>query len=268
MRIATWNVNSIRSRSRRLYTFLDLHQPDVLAIQETKCSDRHFAEAMTGPLHERGYRFAHHGVDHWNGVGIISRVGLDEVQRGFAGPVRPPFDEARLLRARCGGVEVWSIYVPNGRALDSPHYLTKLVWLERLRGDVADSVRAGSDVMLLGDFNVAPTDADVYDPVRWRRRTHASPPERAAIEALGDLGLVDVTRVGHPGPGVFTWWNYRPGQFDKNRGLRIDLALASQQLADRVDTVLIDRTERVDDQPDEKPSDHAPLIVDLADAVG
>jgi exodeoxyribonuclease-3 len=172
---------------------------------------------------------------------------------------RPPYDEPRLITASCGAdgdaIRVSSLYVPNGRALDDPHYLTKLVWLERLRAEVATTGAA----LLLGDFNVAPADVDIYDPSRWRRRTHASPAERAAIGALLDTGLIDVTRTHLPDPGVYTWWSYRPGQFAANRGLRIDLALASASVAQRVTSVWID----VDERSGHQPSDHAPLVLEV-----
>ena len=205
------------------------------------------------------FEFVHHGRDHWNGVAILSRVGIDRVRRGLQGPNRSPYDEARLVSATCGGIDVHSLYAPNGRSLGDPHYLFKLVWLERLRASrVPDRPTA-----MLGDFNVAPADGDIYDPARWRRRTHASPPERAGIDALLDDGLRDVSREHLTGDGVFTWWSYRPGQFAANRGLRIDLALCSDAVADRVEQVWIDTAERDDTHPLEKPSDHAPVVLDL-----
>lgn len=258
MRIATWNVNSIRSHHRRLGAWIERHAPDVLALQETKCTDAVFADVMIDAL-PAGYEFVHHGRDHWNGVAIISRIGIDDVRRGFSGTNQPPYDEARLISATCGGIDVHSLYAPNGRELDDPHYLFKLVWFERLR----TAHVAGRPTAMLGDFNVAPADDDIYDPARWRRRTHASPPERAAIGALLDTGLRDVTREHLIDDGVFTWWSYRPGQLEQNRGLRIDLALCDEQVAGRVSAVWIDTDERRDDRPDEKPSDHAPLVVEL-----
>lgn len=177
------------------------------------------------------------------------------MQRGFPGVNQEPFDEARLISADCGGFRVASVYVPNGRELDDPHYLYKLVWLERLRS----SINMDQPNVVLGDFNVAPTDQDIYDPSRWKKRTHASLPERAAITALTDLGLRDVMREHHPGPGVFTWWSYRPNQFDKNQGLRIDLALCSDDVSDQVTSVEIDKVERAG----ERPSDHAPVILTI-----
>ncbi|MEZ5376040.1 MAG: exodeoxyribonuclease III [Acidimicrobiales bacterium] len=258
VRIASWNINSIRTRHDRVLAWIERHQPDVVALQETKCTDDVF-EALAGDYLEQGYEWAHWGHDHWNGVAILSRVGLEDEQRGFRGHNRSPYDQARLLTATCGTgerqVRISSLYVPNGRELDDPHYLYKLVWLERLRSELGQR----GDTLLLGDFNVAPADIDIYDPSRWRRKTHASPPERAAIEALLDADLVDVTRQHLPGPGVYTWWSYRPGQFEANRGLRIDLALASPRVAHRVHSVWIDAEER----GGERPSDHAPLVLDL-----
>ncbi|MGB8861148.1 MAG: exodeoxyribonuclease III [Ilumatobacteraceae bacterium] len=256
LRIVTWNVNSIRSRHDRLVAWLRRHQPDVVLLQETKCTDDLFArDGFAGEYRAMGYEVAHHGHDHWNGVAILSRVGLFDVQRGFPGVNRPPFDEARTISAVCGGMRVWSIYAPNGRELDDPHYLYKLVWFERLRASIDASVPA----FVAGDFNVAPTDLDIYDPIRWRRRTHASPAERAGIAAIIELGLRDVTREHLPGAGTYTWWSYRPGQFELNRGLRIDLSLCTPAVAQRVRRVWIDRDERVGI----KASDHAPLVVDL-----
>lgn len=252
MRVATWNVNSIRSRTEQLLDWLDRWQPDVVMLQETKCIDTDFP---SGAVSELGYRVAHHGADHWNGVAILSLVGLRDLQRGFPGYNRPPFDEARLLSATCGDVRFHSVYAPNGRSLDDPHYLFKLVWLERLRGALDPAVAT----IVGGDLNVAPADIDIYDPKRWRRRTHASPPERAAIQSLLDLGFVDVTREHLNGPGVYTWWGYRAGMFDTNRGLRIDLMLATRALAARVTDVRIDIATR----GLERPSDHAPVVVDL-----
>lgn len=259
MRIVTWNVNSIRARQGRVLAWLAQHRPDVALLQETKCTDVHFAsEGFTDAYERLGYQVAHHGHDHWNGVAVLSRVGLADVQRGFPGANRAPYDEARVMAATCGGLRVWSVYAPNGRELDDPHYLFKLVWFERLRAAVAADT-SGLPQVLAGDVNVAPTDADIYDPVRWRRRTHASPPERAAVTALLDVGLRDVTREHLPGAGVFTWWSYRPGQFEQNRGLRIDLALCSPAVADRVEHVWIDTAERAGAVA----SDHAPVVLDL-----
>jgi len=258
MRIVTWNVNSIRSRHARVEGWLRRHRPDIVLLQETKCSDEMF-EQFTTDYEALGYEVAHYGHDHWNGVAILSRVGLSDVRCGFPGVNRPPFDEARLVSARCGGIDVCSLYVPNGRELGDPHYLYKLVWLERLR-TALDPTCPG---VLAGDFNVAPADIDIYDPSRWRRKTHASPPERAAIGALLDTGLVDVTREHLPDAGVYTWWSYRPGQFERNRGLRIDLVLCTPDVARKATSVWVDTDERATRHDVEKPSDHAPLVLEL-----
>ena len=262
MRIVSWNVNSIRARRERVERWLRHQRPDVALLQETKCSDSAFATLASG-FEELGYELAHAGRDQWNGVAILSRVGLDGVRIGFPGANREPFEEPRLISAVCDGIEVHSVYAPNGRTLDDPHYLYKLVWLERLRS----AIEPGRPTVVAGDFNVAPADVDIYDPSRWRRKTHASPPERAAITALLDQGLVDVTRQHLPGSGVYTWWSYRPGQFERNRGLRIDLALCTPDVAQRVVSVWVDTAERAGGSCSSmaaKPSDHAPLVLDLA----
>lgn len=218
MRVVTWNVNSIRARQQRVLDWLVRHQPDVALLQETKCTDEAFAaDEITGAYEALGYEVAHHGHDHWNGVAILSRVGLTDVVSGFPGVNRPPYDEARVISATCADVRMWSVYAPNGRELDDPHYLFKLVWFERLRAAVAADP-SGAPTLLAGDMNVAPTSLDIYDPARWKRRTHTpSPPEHAAV-ALVELGFRDVMREVHPGPDVYTWWSYRPGQFRGQQG--------------------------------------------------
>ncbi len=264
MRIASWNVNSLRSRVHLIAHWLDRREPDVVLLQETKCRDDQFDDVQYDVFERRGFEVAHHGHDHWNGVAIASRIGLRSVHRGFRGTQRPPFDEARLISAEIGdasaGVRVVSLYVPNGRALDDPHYRYKLLWLERLRGEAIAEGWTDSPTVLSGDFNVAPSDQDVYDPRRWRGRKHASPPERAAIAALIDLGFVDAARTLHPDTPEFTWWNHRQVLAD-DRGLRIDLALISPPLWPRVARCWVDRDARAA----ERPSDHAPLITDLTD---
>lgn len=256
MRVATWNINSIRTRIDQTIEWAVATDTDVVLLQETKCGDGDFPfDAFT----DAGYEVAHHGVNHWNGVAIASRVGLDDVQRGFHGPQSAPFDEPRLIAATCDGVRMWSVYVPNGRSLDDPHYLYKLVWLERLRSELDHAGAAASRSIVAGDFNVAPADLDIYDPKRWRRKTHASPAERSGIGHLLELGFTDIARALHPHTHEFTWWNYRPGQFDKDAGLRIDLALCSAEVAADVASVWVDRSARAH----ERPSDHAPLVLDL-----
>lgn len=239
--------------------WLDEQEPDVVALQETKCTDDQFDFSL---FTDRGYRVAHHGLDHWNGVAVASRVGLRQPRRGFSGPQSAPFDEARIVSALCGpsndSVRVVSVYVPNGRELDDAHYLFKLVWLERLRSEARLGRWADKATVICGDFNVAPADQDIYDPKRWRHKTHASPQERAALEAIKDLGFVDAARALHPDTPEFTWWNYRQ-ILENDRGLRIDLALVSEPLWPYVQTCWVDRAARTV----ERPSDHAPLILEL-----
>lgn len=254
--MATWNVNSMRARVEGVLEWIDRAEPDVVLLQETKCID----DAMpVDALTARGYELAHHGIDHWNGVAIASRVGLGDVRAGFHGDHLPPFDEARLVAATCGGVRCLSVYVPNGRALDDPHYVFKLEWLRLLGEEMGAAATDGAPVVVGGDFNVAPTDLDIYDPKRWRRQTHASPPERARIAELVDRGYVDIVRELDPSPGLYTWWSYRPGQFEANRGLRIDLLLVSGSLRGSVRAAWVDRSPRAS----ARPSDHAPVVVDL-----
>lgn len=260
MRVVTWNVNSIRVRHGDVIAWIRRHQPDVVLLQETKCTDATFDEVARPDLEHLDYEVAHWGVDHYNGVAIASRVGLDDVRRGFPDAPPAPFDEARLLGATCAGIRTWSVYVPNGRKREDPHWWFKLEWLERLRAAVAPDVAGGVPTIVAGDVNVQRADIDVYDPRRWRNRNHATPEERAAIAAVIDVGLRDVMRERHPDPGVYTWWSYVPGQVTKNRGMRIDLVLCSDDVADRVTDVWIDLEER------SKPvaSDHAPVVVDLS----
>jgi exodeoxyribonuclease-3 len=250
MRVVTWNVNSIRARAGAVERWLYEHQPDIVCLQETKCRDDDFPRNTMVSL----------GYDHWNGVAIASRVGLTDVQRGFPGPQRPPYDEARVISATCAGLRVHSVYVPNGRELDDPHYLYKLVWLERLRSMLRANGAGVEPTIVAGDFNVAPTDQDIYDPMRWRRRTHASAPERAAIAALLDLGLHDIVRELHPHESAFSWWSHRPGMFADDRGLRIDLVLLSADLRSRATGAHVDRATRAAAVA----SDHAPVVLDLA----
>lgn len=259
VRLVSWNVNSIRARQERVVGWLERYQPEIVLLQETRCADDDFeGPAIAGRYRSMGYEVAHHGLDHRNGVAVLSRIGLDSVQRGFPGRNRPPYDEARVMAGTCADLRVWSVYAPNGRELDHPHYLFKLVWFERLRSALADD-GSGLPLVVAGDLNVAPADGDIYDPSRWRRRTHASAPERAAVQALLDVGLADVTRDHVAGAGVFTWWSYRPGQFERNRGLRIDLALCAPGAADRITRVWIDTEERAEPGA----SDHAPLVLEL-----
>jgi exodeoxyribonuclease-3 len=259
VRIATWNVNSIKQRLPRLLPWLDQRRPDVVCLQETKIADAAFAELLGDELSTRGYEVAAHGEAAWNGVAILSRAGLDDVVRGLEGAPGFPNPEARAVAATCGGVRVTSVYVPNGRTPDSDHYHYKLAWLGSLR----DAVAAGPDAAVVcGDMNIAPTDADVFDPEAYIGQTHVTEPERAALAELRALGLHDVVRDRWPGERVFTYWDYRAGMFHQDLGMRIDLVLASGVVADRVQAAWVDRHARKGSGP----SDHAPVIVDLDEA--
>ncbi|MFB7876697.1 MULTISPECIES: exodeoxyribonuclease III [unclassified Nocardia] len=271
MRLATWNVNSIRSRVDRVTAFLDRHDIDVLAIQETKCRDDQFPFEQ---FDAAGYEVAHVGINQWNGVAIVSRVGLTDVETAF--PHQPGFDknagdsliespvvESRAIGATCGGVRVWSLYVPNGRALDDPHYAYKLDWLSTLREQANDwlTTDPAAKIALVGDWNIAPTDDDVWSPALFEGKTHTSAPERAAFQAMLDTGYRDVMRPFAPGPGVYTYWDYTQLRFPRKEGMRIDFVLASPALADTVTDAHVDREER----KGKGASDHAPVIAEFTD---
>jgi exodeoxyribonuclease-3 len=259
MRIATWNVNSVKQRLPRLLPWLDERRPDVVCLQETKLADPAFAELLEAELAQRGYEYAAHGEAAWNGVAILSRTGLEDVQSGLPEGPGFPHQEARAIAATCGGVRVFSVYVPNGRTPDSDHYRYKLAWLARLREIVA----AGPEEQVVcGDINIAPADADVFDPAAYVGSTHVTGPERAALADLQAAGLRDVVRERWPDQRVFTYWDYRAGMFHQDCGMRIDLILASDPLADRVAAAWVDRHAR----KGKGPSDHAPVIVDLDEA--
>jgi exodeoxyribonuclease-3 len=259
MRITTWNVNSVKQRVPRLLPWLDQRWPDVVCLQETKLADDKFAELLGKELADRGYAVATHGEAGWNGVAILSRVGLEEVAPGVAGAPGFPNPEARALAATCAGIRVHSVYVPNGRVPDSDHYRYKLAWLAALREQLAAGPEAA---VVCGDMNIAPTDADVFDPEAYIGQTHVTPPERAALAELRALGLRDVVRDRWPDERVFTYWDYRAGMFHRDLGMRIDLVLASKPVADRVRAAWVDRHARKGSGP----SDHAPVIVDLDEA--
>ena len=256
MRIATWNVNSLTARLPRVEEWIGYARPDVLCLQETKQAEAAFPYAAFAAL---GYEAAHHGDGRWNGVAILSRVGLEGVTRGLGAE----YDEqgTRAIAADCGGVRVVSVYVPNGRSLDSEHYPAKLAWLARLKSLLADTTRPDRPVAVLGDFNVAPDDRDVWDPAQVEGMTHVSQPERDALADLQSWGLVDVFRRLYDQDGLFTWWDYRAGSFHKHHGMRIDLILVTEMLAGRATYGLIDRNAR----KGEKPSDHTPVFVDFTD---
>ena len=257
--MATWNVNSIKQRVPRLLPWLDQREPDVVCLQETKLADDAFAELLDEELVSRGYEVATHGEVQWNGVAILSRVGLEEIERGVAGAPGFPHPEARAVSAVCGGIRVHSLYVPNGRVPDSDHYRYKLEWLAAL----AERVRGGPDeAVVCGDMNIAPGDEDVFDPEAYIGQTHVTAPERRALAQLQSLGLRDVVRDRWPGKRVFTYWDYRAGMFLQDLGMRIVLVLASAPVAERVRAAWVDRQARKGSGP----SDHAPVIVDLDEA--
>ncbi len=258
MRLATWNVNSLRSRIERVEAFVQRHDVDVLALQETK--GREDQLPLMG-LQALGYEIAAAGTNQWNGVAVASRIGLDDVEVGFPempGWGDPLAPESRALGVTCDGVRVWSLYVPNGRKIGDPHYEYKLDWLARLRAAAAAWI--DGPTALVGDWNVAPQDDDVFDIAAFAKATHVTPAEREAFGAFVDDGYVDVVRPHAPGPGVYTYWDYYRQRFERNRGMRIDFVLASPPLAARVTGASIDRDERAGTGA----SDHAPVLVDVA----
>jgi exodeoxyribonuclease III len=262
VRIATWNVNSIRARLDRLLGWLERNDIDAMAIQETKVGDDRFPHLLFAGL---GYEVAHFGLNQWNGVAVISRVGISDVEHGFAGAPEfgaegaAPSLEARAIGATCGDVRLWSLYVPNGRMVDDPHYHYKLRWLAALRDTAAGWLAADphAQIALCGDYNIAPTDDDVWSVEYFRHSTHVTLPERAAFQAIVDAGYTDVVRPHTP--GEFTYWDYTQLRFAKRQGMRIDFALCSPTLAGRVTAAQIDRQER----KGKGASDHAPVIVEL-----
>jgi exodeoxyribonuclease III len=259
VRIATWNVNSVKQRVPRLLPWLDERKPDVVCLQETKLTDEAFTELLGTELAEREYEVAVHGEAAWNGVAILSRVGLEDVVAGIADGPGFPDPEARAVAATCGGIRVVSVYVPNGREPGSEHYQYKLAWLAALRQMIA----AGPEATLVaGDMNIAPTDEDVFDPDAYIGQTHVTPPEREALAELQAVGLRDVVRDHWPEERVFSYWDYRAGMFHQDLGMRIDLILASEPVAGRVKAAWVDRQAR----KGKGPSDHAPVIVDLDEA--
>src|SRR5258705_798933 len=259
MRIATWNVNSLKQRMPRLLPWLDERRPDVVCLQETKLADDALRELLGDELGERGYEVAAHGEATWNGVAILSRAGLEDVVAGLAGAPGFPHPEARAISATCGGIPVVSVYVPNGRAPDSEHYRYKLAWLSSLR----EAVAAGPEATVVcGDMNIAPTDADVFDPGAYIGHTHVTPPEPEALAELQGLGLSDVVRDRWPDERVFTYWDYRAAMFHQDLGMRIDLPLASPPVGNRVKAAWADRQAR----KGKGPPDQSPVSADLDEA--
>jgi len=267
MRIATWNVNSLKARLEKVTWWLRRAQPDVLLMQETKLADAHAPVAF---FESEGYELAHHGEGRWNGVAVASKCGIADVVTNFGRPLAAqhtpdvgddePLAEARMIAALCGGVRVISVYAPNGRSVGSPFYEAKLIWYGRLARWLREAASPEEPLVIGGDFNVAPADADVWDPVAVQGGTHVSPRERAALAELSRWGLVDTYRLHHPEPRRYTWWDYRAGDFHKNFGMRIDLLLATSPAAERAVWAEIDREAR---KGKPTPSDHAPLVVDL-----
>jgi exodeoxyribonuclease III len=267
VRIATWNVNSLRARLDKVTWWLERAKPDVLLMQETKLAD---PDAPADVFERAGYALAHHGEGRWNGVAIASRVGIADVVTNFGEPLRAaktpdvgddePLAEARMISAVCGGVRVVSLYAPNGRVVGSSFYQAKLTWFERLARWLIEAVDPAHALVLGGDFNVAPEDVDVWDPDACHGGTHVSEPERTAFARLRQWGLVDVYRLRHPEPGRYTWWDYRAGNFHKNFGMRIDHLLVTSSVAARTLGAEIDREAR---KGKPVPSDHAPLVIDL-----
>ena len=275
VRVATWNVNSVKARLPRLLQWLAETGPDVVGLQEIKTTSAGFPAAE---VEELGYEVAAHGEGRWNGVALLSRVGLERVSLGFPGePGYEPENEggpdgallldepglrrpeARAIGADCGGIRIWTIYAPNGRAPASAHYEYKLGWYAAFRDALAGELASRPAMVVMGDFNVAPTDADVWDPAVFVNSTHVTPPERQALASLRDLGLRDVVPRPMKGPHPFTYWDYRAGAFPKDMGMRIDLFYATEAVAGRVAGAYVDREAR----KGHAPSDHAPIVVDL-----
>jgi exodeoxyribonuclease III len=256
VRIATWNVNSIKQRMPRLLPWLEQRRPDVVCLQETKLADEAFDELLGNELTSRGYAFARHGEPQWNGVAILSRAGLDDVGIGVGLEPGAWPQEARALSASCGGIRVHCVYVPNGREPGSEHYEYKLAWLSALATML---VNAPAATVVCGDMNIAPADIDVFDPAAYEGHTHVTAPERAALAELERVGLRDVVRERWPTERIFTYWDYRAGMFHQDLGMRIDLVLASDAVAGRVRAAWVDRAAR----KGSRPSDHAPVIIDV-----
>jgi len=248
MRIASWNINSLRKRQDRLFDWLEAIKPDIVCLQETKCPDEQFPALA---LQAAGYRSAYHGEKSYNGVAILAKNELRDVRPSLCDQVVDP--QARVIAATIDDVRVFSIYAPNGHAIGSPAYEYKLHWYRRLRDCVAKE--KSSDVLVCGDFNVAPEDIDVYDPDLWRGAIMCSEGERAAFQELCKVGLHDTLRIHHQEDELFSWWDYQMRAFEKNRGLRIDAVLASEELATKCIASGIDREMR----KGKEPSDHAPV---------
>ncbi len=254
MQVATWNVNSIRQRQERVLAWAARHEPDLVALQETKVPDEDFPRAA---FEAAGWQVTAFGQRTYNGMAFLSRRPLADVQRGLPG--EGPEDARRLLAATLEGVRVVNVYVPNGEAVDSEKFPYKLDWLARLQRYLAHELSRGLPLLLVGDFNIAPEDRDVHDPEAWRGQVLFHPKEHAALAGLCALGLSDLYRQHHAEAGRYTWWDYRALAFPKDRGLRIDLVLGNAAAAARCTACDIDRDER----KGEKPSDHVPVRATL-----
>lgn len=261
MKITTWNVNSIRTRRERALAWLEAHQPDVLALQETKVEDAVFPE---DDFAQRGYHVARHGQKTYNGVALLTRNPAAEVRTAL--PHDPDPAEARMISARVGDLTVIDVYVPNGKHITSDKFAYKMDWLTRLLEHLETHHEPTDPLVLLGDFNITPDDRDVHDPVAWRGKVHCHPVERAMLQRFFDWGFTDLLRHKTEEEGIYSWWDYRGGGFPRNKGLRIDLILGTVPLLDRVVSVEVDRHERAEDAGEGKPSDHAPVTLTLADA--
>jgi exodeoxyribonuclease-3 len=273
MRIATWNVNSLKARMEAVDRWVERAQPDVMLLQETKLADTDVPEM---PFRMLGYDVLHHGEGRWNGVAILSRVGIADPITNFGdGPVRDsspgaavavaeddfdPLDEARMVSAVCGGIRVVALYAPNGRVVGSPFYEGKLRWFDRVSRWLAETRSPDEALVVGGDLNVTPADEDVWDPVKAHGGTHVSEPERAALARIREWGMVDAYRLVQSAPGRFSWWDYRAGMFHRNEGMRIDLVYVTRPVVERVIWAEIDREAR---KGPPTPSDHAPVAVDL-----
>lgn len=258
MRIATWNVNSVGARLERLLAWLELNQPDVLALQELKCTTEAFPYMAVQAL---GYEVEALGTGRWNGVALLSKVGITDVTRGLNG--QPQFEEAdepRAIGATCGGVRVWSVYVPNGREIDHDHYSYKLDWFAALRATAETELAANPNLpyTIIGDYNVAPTDADVWDVSKFEGSTHVTPAEREAVTALEGVGLSEVTPRALKGE-PYTFWDYRQAAFGRGWGMRIDLVYGNAAFVGAVTDCYVDREER----KGKGASDHAPVVIDV-----
>ncbi len=259
MKIATWNVNSIRARLDRVTEWLSDRSPHVVCLQETKVEDKTFP---LSEIKEAGYEIAFFGQKTYNGVAVLSRDPITDVQKNFGDGGDD--SQARFLDVKTAGIRILTCYVPNGKSVESPDFAYKLTWLKRLQTYLETKCSPDEPLLLCGDMNVAPAELDVYDPVLWEGKVHFHPEERAALDRLQSWGMKDAVRMHHPETQVFSWWDYRRLGFPKNRGLRIDHIYLTESLVDRCTEAFVDREAR----KGQKPSDHAPVIVSLGEAKG